>query len=284
MEKKWWIGIGLFLLLVIPFGIDTYYKARAEKIEGMVYIPAGEFLMGTEKEKKLDSAVRDPERKKLPWTFNSTKKTVYVGGFYIDKYEVTNGQYLEFVKETGHKEPCHWKDGMYPLGGKGLPVVNVSLNDARAYASWRGKRLPSREEWEKAAGGEYGLTFPWGNEFCGWKTNTWESGIRKLTSVDAYEEGKSPFGIYGMSGNVMEWTSSHGNHPDEYLRIIKGGSWASDGFDARVQSGLVAPPDIITNALGFRCAYTPYSGLFIANTKNCFELFKTYVGKIIPFE
>ena len=267
MLKRWWIVISLASFIVIPFALYSYHKTRAEKIRGMIYIPAGEFLMGTEEARSIDEVMRYPERKKTLWPKSIPKRKVNVKGFYIDKYEVTNGQYFGFVKATGHTPPCHWKNGIYPLGGENLPVVNVSFYDAQAYAVWRGKRLPTEEEWEKAAAGEEGRRFCWGDEFFAGKTNTWESGIKRPTPVDKYKEEKSPYGVYGMSGNVMELTSSWGKPPNEHLIVVKGGSWASDAFDARSQSKLRTPPDIVTNALGFRCAYSPLSDVLIQKVR-----------------
>jgi len=274
MLRRVWIVIGSILFIVLPLGLHSYYKTKADKIEGMLYTPAGEFLMGTEKARVIEKVVRFPERRNQHWPKKIPKRKVYLKGFYIDKFEVTNGQYLDFVKENGHRPPRHWKNGMYPLGGENLPVLNVNFSDARAYASWRGKRLSTEEEWEKAAGGERGLRFPWGDEFYALKTNTWESGIKKPTPVDKLEEGKSPYGVCGMGGNVMEWTSSWGEPPNEHLVVVKGGSWASDSFDARVQSRVLAPPDIVTNGLGFRCAYSPLSDLLVQQVKTLNKLLR----------
>ena len=267
MEKRWWIVIGLALSIVLPLSFGIYKKTNAEKIEGMIYISSGEFLKGTEKARSIDRVMRYPEREISLRPEEFPKKSVFVKGFYIDKYEITNGGYLDFVKETGHRPPRHWKDGMYPIGKKDFPVVNVSFSDALGYAVWAGKRLPTEDQWEKAAAGEGGRMFPWGDEFDARMTNTWESGIREPTRVDKYEEGKSPYGVFGMGGNVMEWTGTPGEAPNEHLSVIKGGSWASDAFDARLQSKVLAATDIVTNGLGFRCAYSPLSDLLIQRVR-----------------
>ncbi|MDY6972265.1 MAG: SUMF1/EgtB/PvdO family nonheme iron enzyme [Thermodesulfobacteriota bacterium] len=271
MGKRWWIIIAITLIIMLPLSMYIYLKAKTGKIEGMAYISSGEFLKGGERARSINKVMRYPEKRGALWPEAPPKLRTFLSGFYIDKYEITNGQYLEFITSTGHRPPVHWKDGIYPIGKQNFPVVNVSFRDAQEYAAWAGKRLPTEDEWEKAAAGRDGRMFPWGNEFDVRRTNTWESGIRKPTEVDKYEEGKSPYGVLGMGGNVMEWTGSWGEFPNDNLIVIKGGSWATDAFDARLQSRVLAATDIITNGLGFRCAYSPLSDLLTQRIKTLLQ-------------
>ena len=138
-------------LIIISFaGCISILGIGGSGTKGMVYIPAGEFIMGN------NGGFPEDE---------TPQHTVYLDAYYIDKDEVTNKQYQKFVRATGHRPPLHWIDGNYPTGQGDYPVVGVSFQDAQAYATWAGKRLPTEAEWEKAARGTDGRIWPWGN---GW--------------------------------------------------------------------------------------------------------------------
>jgi formylglycine-generating enzyme required for sulfatase activity/energy-coupling factor transporter ATP-binding protein EcfA2 len=174
----------------------------------MLEVPAGEFLMGKE------------------------KRTVYVAAFQVDKYPVTNAQYKRFVDATKHSAPRHWEGGMYPDGKAVHPVVHVTWHDAVSYADWADKRLPTEEEWEKAARGTNGREYPWGDWAEG-RCNTRESGIGDTTPVGQYSPGgDSPYGCVDMAGNVWEWTSSEYETGSD-RRVVRGGSWDLYQFYAR---------------------------------------------------
>lgn len=209
----------------------------------MVLIPAGEFLMGS----PLGSDAFPDE---------APQRLVYLSAFLIDRYEITNDDYLRFVQATGHRVPENpkpastlWEEGK-PLQGIGNhPVVNVSWNDAFAYCRWSGKRLPTEAEWEKAARGTDGRRFPWGNDWDHRKANSasywagrtidfqsgadWEAfwikgegaklskerGIKSevLTlPVGSFPDGVSPYGLFDMAGNVAEWVQDW--HDPNYYR------------------------------------------------------------------
>jgi len=200
--------------------------------EGMVLIPAGEFTMGTP-EGGGGLADEHPERR------------VFVGSFYLDRFEVTNGDYFEFVQATGHRMPENaqpsatlWAHG-FPLPHiRTHPVVNVSWEDAVAYCRWADKRLPTEAEWEKAARGTDGHRYPWGNEWDFTKANSasywagrtvdfqsgvdWEAfwvkgdgariakehgvlGEILTMPTGSFPSGLSPYGIHDLAGNVAEW-------------------------------------------------------------------------------
>ncbi len=133
-------------------------------LEGMVLVPAGEFVMGSEQVDK-ETLQQRFGMAKTPFLNEHPKHTVKLGDYYIDKYEVTNQKYKKFIDETGHSLPRHWKNGSYTPGNEEQPVIFVSWFDADAYCRWAGKRLPTEAEWEKAARGTDGRVFPWGDEF-----------------------------------------------------------------------------------------------------------------------
>lgn len=193
----------------------------------MIYIPAGEFLKGEE------------------------KKPVYVEAFYIDKYPVTNAEYKKFVDATGYPPPLHWRRGNIPEGKENHPVVQVNWDDAAAYAQWAGKRLPTEEEWEKAARGSDGRTYPWGNEWDKSRANTSETRIFDTTPVGQFSpQGDSPYGVADMAGNVWEWTSGTGGR---VLQPLRGGSWDAPHDSARCFSRLPYTPRRRNDYTGFRC-------------------------------
>lgn len=128
--------------------------------------------------------------------FGETKEPIWLPAFYIDKTEVTNAAYAAFCRAAAHDLPPD-----FPPDKPDYPVVNVSMLDARAFAAWAGKRLPSGREWEKAARGEKGQAFPWGDQLDGSRTNV---GLRLLLPADAFPKGASPYGALQMIGNAWE--------------------------------------------------------------------------------
>ncbi len=228
-------------------------KEKNKAPKDMVLVPAGEFIMGSNDW----------------WPKSQPAHKRYLKAFYIDKYEVTNRRYKAFVDATGHPPPPHWRGGRIPPGKEDHPVVYVSWYDAVAFCRWEGKRLPTEAEWEKAARGTDGRTFPWGNKFSPYKANTPQLGTGDTMKVGSFEDGKSPYGVYDMAGNVFEWTSSWfkphpGNtHPDENYgekyKVLKGGSWYDCTY---YKCGISAPsynrifflPNTRNNNFGFRCA------------------------------
>lgn len=213
----------------------------------MVYVPGGEFTLG-----------RDGGRED-----ESPQQTIYVDGFNIDVYPVTNAEYRAFVEATGHRAPRHWKDGQIPPGKEDHPVVWVSWEDAAAYAAWAGKRLPSEIEWEKAARGTDGRLYPWGDVFDSARCNSREAELEDTSPVGAYPEGASPYGALDMCGNVWEWTADwydayRGSvyHLERYgatYKVLRGGSWFDGAGDVMVVSRNSAKPTFMFSTIGFRC-------------------------------
>lgn len=202
----------------------------------MVLVPAGEFFYGFSNQRTLLSA------------------------FYMDKYELTTSLYAKFLQETGRETPDKWSEANLVSEGD-RPVVGVTWQDADAYCRWAGKRLPTEQEWEKAARGTDGRIYPWGNagpspnqanydqSFCGIFCNVY---AEKLKPVDSYETGKSPNGIYNMVGNALEWTSSD---YDSSNKVARGGSWNSKVGSLRSMDRFKVLPlqRVFFMSTGFRC-------------------------------
>jgi serine/threonine-protein kinase len=217
--------------------------------EGMVFIPGGVFRMGS-------PSAEDPAK-----PYEVPAHEVIVSPFFIDKYEVTNAAYAAFVKATGHPAPPDWKNGTYPVGKANYPVGNVSWEDARAYAAWAGKRLPTEAEWEFAARGTEGRRYPWGNEFNRWLLNSAETNVGHTEPVGSFPAGATPEGVFDLAGNVAEWTASDdapypgsARKPVPGTKIVRGGGFSLPGKYAAATKRTQVPPDTRDPALGFRCA------------------------------
>jgi formylglycine-generating enzyme required for sulfatase activity len=191
-----------------------------------------------------------------PFPMGQAGQPVELPAFRIAKYPVTNQEYLDFVTATDHRRPDHWSwAGHYPPELARHPVAFVSWEDAVAYTRWRGARLPSEAEWEKAARGTQRRVYPWGDEFVAENCNTSESGSEGTRPVDAHPGGASPYGIIDMAGNVWEWT--HTNYDEEAVwRVLKGGAWDYKGIkDTRCAARVYFRPDFRNQAVGFRCSW-----------------------------
>ncbi|MBI5047696.1 MAG: SUMF1/EgtB/PvdO family nonheme iron enzyme [Deltaproteobacteria bacterium] len=284
-NKKYILLLNLILVLTPP-AIYSYGSYEVADIfpffkdipsQGdMVFIPAGEFIMGSSEE-EVEKVAREFGKKGdfVDYDFRkeTPKRKVYVKAFYIDRYEVTNAQYKRFIDATGHRPPYHWENGTYPQDKGSYPVINVSMNDAKAYTFWAGKRLPTEEEWEKASRGMDGRIYPWGNEFNPHNVRTAEAFLntrlclRDLTQfaapVDEFKNDKSPYGVYDTAGNVMEWTDSW--YEKGETKVVKGAAWVHLGPRARSAGKDGAKPDEISHIVGFRCAMDAVDGIKTSN-------------------
>jgi formylglycine-generating enzyme required for sulfatase activity len=254
-----------------------------------VLIPAGEFLIGSDPEKD-----RHHQPDELP------QHKLRITDFYIMKYPVTNAEYRMFVEATEHRAPLFWPDGVFPQDLSDHPVVGVSFHDTLAFCRWAREatglalRLPSEPEWEKAARGEKGRVYPWGNEWDGSLCNTRESKIGSTTPVGKYSPGgDSPYGVAEMAGNVQNWISSlygaypydpndgrellvYNLDPGEILpkvhetgctsipqsmeagldkSMIRGASWRESKYQTRCAYRSWAAPMHRSDDTGFRCCY-----------------------------
>ena len=215
---------------------------------GMIYIPGGTFMMGPEN-------AEDPE--------DSPAHAVTVGPFSMARTPVTNAQYAEFGRATGHATPPHWTTGSYPAAENDWPITNVTWEDAQAYCQWRGGRLPTEAEWEFAARGTDGRLYPWGYRFESALTNSVEAGSGRTEAVGLRSQNASPFGVLDMSGNVWEWTA------DDYkpysarqprfeipagAKVIRGGSFKSDKDHVTTTTRNLDLTTSRSPTIGFRCA------------------------------
>jgi formylglycine-generating enzyme required for sulfatase activity len=270
------IGVAVVLVILVGGGIGTYLwlRSRSTQIGGpgpgasptpaaspatgeskadLIEIPGGTFQMGR----------NDGPPQEQP------QHAVTVQKFLMDRTEVTNAEYADFVRDMNYAAPSHWVRGRPLAGQERWPVVNVSSKDAEAFAAWRSKRdgvtyrLPTEEEWEFAArsGGEF-KSFPWGNS---WAPNRAVVKEAATQPVGSYPDGKNRWGVVDLIGNVWEWTSSKASLytgtaqiPAAYRdwAVVRGGSYASDPDDRQIQISATYrdwfAPDFRNPNYGFR--------------------------------
>ncbi len=192
--------------------------------------------------------------------------------FRLARYPVTNVAYGRFVAAAAFPPPVHWAGPQPPGVLADHPVVNVTWHEARAFCRWLSRRtghdirLPTEAEWEWAARGPAGQTFPWGNAFLPGHCNTWEEGTGRTMPVDSYPAGASGFGVQDMAGNVWEWCSTaFADYPydprdgredldQDTWRVLRGGSWYDTGWGVRAARRLGSPADYRSHNTGFRVA------------------------------
>jgi formylglycine-generating enzyme required for sulfatase activity len=213
----------------------------------MAFIPAGEFQYGLDNtQSKL---IRTKYGSDVVKTYFLPRKKVNLKSYYIDRNEITNAQFLLFLKSSGYKMSSHF-DLKSAMDNPRLPVTRVGWNAARAYAKWAGKRLPTEEEWEKAARGPNGNLWPWGNKDNGRNYNGVNQGNYTSMPVGSFYGGRSYYGVNDMAGNVYEMTTGKWNSSN----CMRGGSYLNKG--AFVSTAFRwAPEDSVNGAswLGFRC-------------------------------
>lgn len=225
-----------------------------------IRIPAGQFIRGSDQAERefgyrLDEQAygHSVTRKGQWYAGEFARKKLRLPAYRISTTPVTNAQYAEFVRATGHRAPdvdrttwksyglIHpwqrtrrhaWESGNFPKGRADHPVVMISHTDAQAYARWLSDRtgqkwrLPTEAEWEKAARGTDGRRFPWGDAFDAARLNSHDAGPFDTMPVGSFPSGKSPYGILDAAGQVFEWTSTQGRAG---RFIVKGGSWDDKG-------------------------------------------------------
>ena len=207
-----------------------------------------------------------------PFLYGPDKQSVQINGFYIDLTEVTNEDFEQFSKATGHPLPPG-----FAHGSPGVPVVNVTVDDARAYAKWAGKRLPTEQEWEKAARSMDGRVFPWGDIATPSRANVLDNpddSQHHVVSADAFRVGRSPYLVLQMIGNVREFTGEQTAPALSALReyqdkltppaqldepwfIVKGGSYNYKLAETPLFLNEVVPGRFRSPDLGFRCVRDP---------------------------
>jgi len=272
---------------------ESLQKAPAESLSlkknnsQMIQVPVGNFKMGSSfvENKQHLKKCRKHDKSCQLWWFSDEypDRLIFLDSYWIDIYEVTNEKYLEFVLATGHRfaldETCEsdkcregnlWEGASFPPRIKHQPVTQVSWNDADAYCRWRGKRLPSEAEWEKAARGPSASLYPWGR---GSPKNRatygrkWH-GVFTMTDVGTYSQGASLYGVYDMAGNVWEWVDDwydlkyykwgrkkNPRGPAEgKFKVVRGGSWVNYPDTLRSSLRRWSQPEVRFNDTGFRCA------------------------------
>ena len=235
---------------------------RKPSLEGMVDIPGGRFMMGVE--------YTNPNRSRRRWRRRRVilkatgGRPVEVASFRLDKFEVTNALYEDFVRATKAPEPPFWRKVHFT--GPHLPVVGITWDEARAYCAWAGKRLPTEAEWEYAAqGAGKGRRYPWGNaqrdRHAVFGLSPDAGGPK---AVGRRPEGASVHGVEDLAGNVWEWVEDEFrakpedarplNQNGRLLRTLKGGSWVNGWWALASSHRTGDVPDRRLPAYGFRCA------------------------------
>ncbi len=277
--------IRLFILISIVF-INTLLMSgcmsaiKDDAKENMVFIPEGSFTMGF----KIDNDHEWGDMDEEP------VHQVTLSSYWIDKYEVTSSNFAKFLNEN--KNEAHrfieitpsvtvqFEDDVYEprKGLENYPVNRVSWFGAEAYCKWKGKRLPTEAEWEKAARGTDQRIFPWGNEFPDNSRVTFrrkfsEKGFQVMEPVDGMKNGISPYGVHQMSGNVWEWVSDwfdSAAYQDEnrtdpkgpelgISKVLRGGNWYYKAYYMRTTYRFNEKPEIFKVWQGFRCAHPAMS-------------------------
>jgi formylglycine-generating enzyme required for sulfatase activity len=240
---------------------------------GMVRVPEGDYefrVKGIEVEGGNDPGA-DVQ---YPWEDSPRRfhfHRMHVKSFYIDRTTVTNAEFKKFMDATHYRpKDDHnflraWKDGAYPVGWENKPVTWVSIEDARAYAAWSGKRLPHEWEWQYAAQGGDGRPYPWGNEWNAQALPPVDHGptMGALSDVAAYTAGASPYGVLDLEGNVSQWTDEY-RDPHTRAAIVRGGAayeprgsvWYFPQtylLDEHQKYLLMAPGRDRAGTIGFRC-------------------------------
>ncbi len=246
------------LLLSFILAAPAFAQEAKAPPAGMVYVPPGEFIMGSNRQDPTDFNQRDNVG--LAYNDARPQHQATTGAFFIDVTEVTNAQYQKYCDATGVPTPPYWKDGKFPDGEADFPVHHVNWYEAGAYAKWMNKRLPTEVEWEKAARGTDGRRFPWGEN---WEISR-VSGASKEVAVGQSPTGISPYGALDMAGNIGEWTSSwwtaYPNSPtqqrdfgDKYI-VVRGGAWIVGEMLNQTYYRQVARRQAHLALIGFRCA------------------------------
>lgn len=251
MSVNKWIFASVMWMLTIGSGVaePASIISQPDGAE-MVLIPAGPFIYGAD-QKEIKALLK---QLKAGWAdiygAEHPRQTRTLRAFYIDRYEVTNERYNSFV-QSAKRQPSRF--ARYPqLNAPKQPVVGVGWGDAEAYCSWSGKRLPTEEEWEKAARGTDGRTWPWGNKANTTVYNGKGAEFFAPVAAGSYRKSDSTYGVADMAGNVWEMTSSEWQ---DGAKVMRGGSFLNRLADVRVTVRWSADDEVRgANWLGFRCA------------------------------
>jgi len=241
----------------LPAQDFSMYKTKTgDEGREMVQIPEGPFTMGSNE--------GDPDE--------APEHQVYLKGFYLDQKEVTQEEYMRFAKMTKRPVPRIevFEDDQSKIFQPGFAAMSVSWDEAAAYCKWAGKRLPTEAEWEKGGRGESKKRYPWGDKFVTNAANVdgSEDGYKYLAPPGSFDAGRSPYGLYDMTGNVAEWVEdSYDEHyykkspfrdpkgPENAdLKVVRGGSWRETEHNARLSKRFAAKHWRTDVTIGIRCA------------------------------
>ena len=268
LRPRWMacVTILLFLTLTVPFSeaqLDRLRKSNALEQPPtaetpMVEIPEGSFTMGLDGVQALED-----ER---------PKHHVWLPTFFMDLHEVTTAQYALFLAATNRAAPWQWNT-VDLTQHRDRPVIGADWSDAEAYCRWKGTRLPTEAEWEKSARGTDGRFYPWGNwvpskDLANFALGARFSYSQVLMPVQSYEQGKSPYGLYHMAGNVWEWvqdwyaTNYYDVSPERnpqgpeqgQFKVLRGGSWSDLPKYLLTYGRFTLSPETRNSYTGFRCA------------------------------
>ena len=234
--------------------LPLHTSFREEDGMEMVYVPAGEFIMGSEDGREDEKPIRQ----------------IYLGAYWIDRYEVSNAQYAKCVATGRCTKPSStgswYRNSFYGNPQyNDYPVVFVDWYQAKAYCEWAGANLPTEAQWEKAARGTDGRTYPWGNESPNSQLVKYNQPVDNTSPADDYQAGASPYGVLNMAGNVMEWVcdwygpykegdTENPNGPDTgQYRVLRGGAWGDNYMGIRSALRVSFDPTYASLSFGFRC-------------------------------
>ena len=261
----------------------------------MVWVPAGKFLMGISKKDAQLVIINNPGIPLYSIQDEQPKRSIYLSGYWVYKYPVSTNQYMKFCKATGRKFPdmtavTYFRILNYTIPIRysafqdNYPMTYVNWQQSVDYAAWAGASLPTEAQYEKAARGTDGRTYPWGNKWDSSKcVNSVGKQLQSTESLSGYESGKSPYGCMQMVGNIYEWCGDYydlnyykkapltdppgpaqgtriqiASYDFRDARILRGGSWVHNGSnDFRCTDRHLWFPDQVNSEYGFRCVIRP---------------------------
>lgn len=267
-------------------GGDASHARAAD--QAMLPIPAGRYIAGSTPEERqrayddyLQTAGQDGARQNDWFEREKDRHQAELGGFRIDQHPVTQAAYGEFLRDTDAAPPTidratwkkqgfiqdydsevvrfHWTSDTPPVGREDHPVVLITWEEARAYCAWRGavvgaaRRLPTAEEYEKAARGDAGNIYPWGGGFDASKLNSQVAGPDDTVAVGSFPDGASPYGMLDAAGNIFHWTATPWRHREGAM-TVKGSAWDDFGGVGRGASMHGRRAWVRHVLVGFRCA------------------------------
>jgi len=258
------------LLIVLPLTLLFYTLSQSQEKNRseMILISSGPFIMGSN---TVDEAGLQAElgNKKPFYLDEHPERRLSIPSFFIDRFEVVNQDYARFIAKKKRNPSPYWRGMDYPTGLGLLPVVELNWYEARDYCRSLGKRLPTEEEWEKSGRGPTGNLYAWGNTFDGTKGNVSAGSHGGIMMTGRFSTDRSHYGLFDMTGNVMEWTSSwYKPYPGsdynsdifgEQYKVARGDAFGESGHYAmEIFSRLTYRQNVYPEErlafLGFRCA------------------------------